>query len=202
MAATQDDILKAIKELTKEVKRGNDATNGTGRKGGVSGDRGGDVSYEGSVENLMAQSASLKKNKKTAAQANRLAANARAMGNTKAAGKYAAVGATAAQAAKDAKGGVAGAIAGIAADAAKKVADFAVKMKEFEFQEKKINLEAAKKSLQVQTALYGEAVTQAVSVGVNSVVGDAKEVTYQAMENTMELGKKNLLANIELSQNL
>lgn len=193
MASTQDEILKILKDIDQNLQRGSKGGSGIG--GSKSG-----VSYDGTVDNLIEQIGSFKTSNKKAAQANKLAANAKMMGNTKAAGKYGAAAASASQMAKGAKGGIAGAIAGIAADVAKKIGDFAVKMKEFEFKEKEINLEAAKKSLQVQTALYGSAATKSISVGINTVVGDLKDTVYQSMENAIDLGKQNFTANLELSQ--
>ncbi len=94
----------------------------------------------------------------------------------------------------------AGMIAGVATDAAKKIADFVVKMKEFEIKEQNIKLQAAAKSMEVQNALYGSAISKAVSIGANTLVGDIKDSTYSAMENVMELGKQNLTSTIELSR--
>ena len=199
MAATQDDILKAIKDLTDVVKKGNSKRGGNGMTGGNGGDTG--VSYEGSITNLLAQRQSYKANKAKAAKAQRLANIAANSKNSK--GRVAGLqkaAKSATGAANAAKGGIAGAIAGIATQAAQKIADFAVKMKEFEFKEKSIQLEAAKKSLQVQTALYGTAASKSIAVGVNSVVGDLKETVYQSMDTAMELGKQNFTANIELAQ--
>lgn len=91
-------------------------------------------------------------------------------------------------------------IGDMAVSAAGKITDLMVKMNELAIKERQINLKAASKSLQIQTALYGGAMQKTLSVASSTVIGDLKDATHQAMSGALDIGKESFMANISLRQ--
>lgn len=186
MAVTQKEILDELKKINENISKGFGGNNsGTTSKGGSSSGR-----NNQKFEDFFSEKTSVGKKSYQDKQKEKFAKQM-AAGDKAGAKKTLKT---------TAKANVAGAIAGAVADGVKQVAQFSVKMKELELKDQKIKLEAAAKSLQVQTALYGNALNKAVAVGADAVVGDIKDNTYNAMNNTIELGKQNMLATFSLAQ--